>query len=63
MKMQKINFEQFQKDFDRFIDEVENGKSFIITGQNGDVMIIPYFKNEKFKDDLVRLHTDHNEAS
>ena len=63
MKMQKINFEQFQKDFDRFIDEVENGKSFIITGQNSDVMIIPYFKNEKFKDDLVRLHTDHNEAS
>jgi hypothetical protein len=40
---------------------VENGESFIITSEHGDVMLIPYSSNEE-SDDLIRIHTDHEEG-
>lgn len=63
MTVQKIDIQQFQRDFDRFIDEVENGKSFIITSEHGDVMLIPHKGTTENQDDLVRIYTDHEEGS
>jgi antitoxin (DNA-binding transcriptional repressor) of toxin-antitoxin stability system len=63
MDIQKINIQQFQKDFDRFIDEVENGKTFMITSEHGNVMLIPYKNTQENQDDLIRIYTDHEEGS
>ena len=61
--MQKIDIEQFQRDFDRFIDEVENGKSFLITSEHGNVMLVPCSNDTNNPDDLVKIYTDHEEGS
>jgi hypothetical protein len=77
MKMyQEINelklftVEEFQADFDNLIDRVEKGESFIITSEHGNVFIVPY--NEVVQicedanvdiDDIVKIHTDHEEGS
>ena len=77
MKMyQEINelklftVEEFQADFDNLIDRVEKGESFIITSEHGNVVIVPY--NEVVQicedanvdiDDIVKIHTDHEEGS
>jgi antitoxin (DNA-binding transcriptional repressor) of toxin-antitoxin stability system len=56
--MEKFTVEEFQADFDNLLERVENGESFIITSEHGDVMLIPYGSNEE-SDDLVRIHTEH----
>jgi len=40
---------------------VENGESFIVTSEHGDAMMIPY-SQYKEADDLIRIHTDHEEG-
>ena len=59
--MEKFTVEEFQADFDNLLERVENGESFIITSKHGDAMMIPYGGNEE-SDDLVRIHTDHEEG-
>ena len=66
--LQKFTVEQFQTDFDTLIERVENGESFIITDGERNAVIVPYNETIKFAvetlsdDDLVRIHTDHEEG-
>lgn len=60
--MKILSIEEFQSDFDDVIEKVENGESFIIKSEYGNVMLVPY-KNYKECDDLVKIYTDHEEGS
>jgi prevent-host-death family protein len=59
--MEKFTVEEFQEDFDNLLERVENGESFIITSEHGDAMMIPYAQYKE-ADDLIRIHTDHEEG-
>jgi antitoxin (DNA-binding transcriptional repressor) of toxin-antitoxin stability system len=59
--MKSITIEELQEDFDAILDEVENGKSFLIKSEYGDAMLVPY-SQYKESDDLIRIHTDHEEG-
>lgn len=74
--MQKFTTEQFQENFDELFDRVENGESFIISDKDhGEFMIVPASEFEDLndviksgltnndEDELVRIHTDHDEGS
>ena len=75
MKMQELEnlesftVEEFQADFDNLIERVENGESFIIKDGNRSAVIVPYNETIKYAiesnvdDELIRLHTDHEEGS
>ena len=75
MKMQEISelqsftVEEFQSDFDNLIDRVENGESFLITSEHGNAVIVPYkevvhvFEESGVDQDIIRIHTDHEEGS
>lgn len=55
--MEKYTVEEFQQNFDNLINMVENDrKSFIITSEHGDALIMPA------DDELIRIYTEHNEA-
>jgi len=58
--LQKFTVEEFQKDFDNLMNNVENGESLVITSEHGDVVMIPYDDDVK---ELIRIHTElNNEA-
>jgi len=59
--MEMFTIEEFQEDFDNLLDRVENGESFMIRSEHGDAMLIPY-SEYKEEDDLIRIHTDHEEG-
>ena len=61
LTMQKFTVEEFQADFDNLLERVENGESFIITSEYGDAMMIPYGEYKEV-DDMIRIHTDHEEG-
>ena len=67
--LQKFTVEEFQADFDNLIERVENGESFIITDGERNVVIVPHKETIKFAveskvdDDVIRIHTDHEEGS
>jgi hypothetical protein len=75
MKMQELEefqsftVEEFQSDFDNLMNRVENGESFIIRDGNKSAVIVPYNETISYSiessvdDDLIRLHTDHEEGS
>ena len=75
MKMQEISelqsftVEQFQSDFDNLITRVERGESFIITSDNGNAVMVPYkevvqvFEECGVDDDIIHIHTNHEEGS
>jgi antitoxin (DNA-binding transcriptional repressor) of toxin-antitoxin stability system len=55
--MIKVGIEQFQNDFDNYIERVEQGESFIIKDLSGkSVMIVPC------DDEVVRVHMEHNDG-
>jgi len=60
--MEVFSVEEFQEDFDNLLERVENGESFIITSEYGNAVMIPYGKHNEI-DDLIRIHTDHEEGS
>lgn len=61
--MKSFTVEEFQSDFDNLLDRVEKGESFIITSKHGNAVIVPYNETLNFfEDDIVRIHTDHEEA-
>jgi len=69
-KFEKFTIEEFQSDFDTLMGRVENGESFIITSEYGNVVMIPY--NEVIQicedanvdfEEIVKIHTDHEEGS
>ncbi|QPX48012.1 hypothetical protein PQC13_gp047 [Synechococcus phage S-SRM01] len=59
--MKKLSIEQLQVKFEEYFDLVESGESFIITSEHGDVIMTPVNVIEEV-DDLVRIHTDHEEG-
>ena len=59
--MKKLSIEQLQVNFEEYFDLVESGESFIITSEHGDVIMTPVNVIEEV-DDLVRIHTDHEEG-
>ncbi len=75
MKMQELEnlksftVEEFQADFDNLIERVENGESFIIKDGNKSAVIVPYNETIKYAvesvvdDELIHIHTDHEEGS
>ena len=68
-ELQSFTVEEFQNDFDNLIQRVENGESFIIQDGDNSAVIVPYNETIKYAidsvvdDELIRLHTDHEEAS
>jgi antitoxin (DNA-binding transcriptional repressor) of toxin-antitoxin stability system len=71
-ELQSFTVEEFQADFDNLIDRVENGESFIIRDGRKSAVIVPYNETIKFaldqqnpivNDELIRIHTDHEEGS
>lgn len=63
MNMKTLTVQEVEKNFDEIMSRVENGESFAITGKFGDAVLIPYsqYKYEEV-DDLIRIHTDHEEG-
>ena len=61
-QMKKFTVEEFQNDFDNLMDKVEQGESFIISDENKNVIVLPYKEYQEITDDLVRIHTDHDEG-
>lgn len=67
--LQKFTVEEFQADFDTLIERVENGESFVITDGEKSAVIVPYRETIKFAienyvdDELIRIHTNHEEGS
>jgi prevent-host-death family protein len=65
----KFTVEEFQENFDNLMNRVENGESIIITSDHGNVVIVPYnevvevFQESGVSDELIRIHTDHEEGS
>ena len=69
--MEKFTVEEFQKDFNNLLERVENGESFIVTDQGKEVVIMPAEDYEYIVDtvdgivdeEVIRIHTDHEEGS
>lgn len=68
-ELQSFTVEEFQADFDNLMARVENGESFILRDGNNSAVIVPYNETIKYEiesvvdDELIRLHTDHEEGS
>jgi antitoxin (DNA-binding transcriptional repressor) of toxin-antitoxin stability system len=60
--MEQFTVEQFQERFDELLDRVENGETFQISNGENVIMITPYRIIEDI-DEIVRIHTDHEEGS
>lgn len=59
--MKTLTIEELQKDFDNILKLVEGGESFLIKSENGNAILIPH-SNDEEDDDLIRIHTDHEEG-
>jgi antitoxin (DNA-binding transcriptional repressor) of toxin-antitoxin stability system len=68
-ELQSFTVEEFQADFDNLINRVENGESFIIRDGDNSAVIVPYNETIKYAvesivdDELIHIHTDHEEGS
>jgi hypothetical protein len=64
-----FTIEEFEMDFDNLMSRVENGETLLIKSEHGNALMVPYKEviniceeaNVDF-DDLVRIHTDHEEG-
>jgi hypothetical protein len=68
-ELQSFTIQEFQENFDDLMSRVENGESFIIRDGDNSAVIVPYNETIKYAiestvdDDIIRLHTDHEEGS
>lgn len=68
-QLQSFTVEEFQSDFDNLMNRVENGETFMITSEHGNAVIVPYkevvkvFEESSIDEDIIRIHTDHEEGS
>ena len=68
-ELQSFTVQEFQENFDNLMNRVENGESFIIRDGDNSAVIVPYNETIKYAiesnvdDDIIRLHTDHEEGS
>ena len=56
--MEKFTVEEFQNRFDELMERVENGEHLGIINENGQVAVMM-----PADDELIRIHTDHEEGS
>lgn len=61
--MKILTIDQFQEKFDEYFDKVESGESFLIKSEYGEALILPYAVYKTEIDELVRIHTEHEEGS
>jgi PHD/YefM family antitoxin component YafN of YafNO toxin-antitoxin module len=59
--MKTLTVQEVEENFDEIMSRVEKGESFVISSEFGDAMLMPY-GDYKEVDDLVRIHTDHEEG-
>jgi antitoxin (DNA-binding transcriptional repressor) of toxin-antitoxin stability system len=68
-ELQSFTVQEFQENFDNLMNRVENGESFIIRDGDNSAVIVPYNETIKYAiesnvdDEIIRLHTDHEEGS
>ena len=68
-ELQSFTIEEFQSDFDNLMQRVENGESFIIRDGDNSAVVVPYNETIKYAveslvdDELIHIHTDHEEGS
>ena len=68
-EFQRFTIEEFQSDFDNLFSRVEAGETFVITSEHGDAVIVPYkevvkiFEETGVEEEIIRIHTDHEEGS
>jgi hypothetical protein len=62
-KMESFTTEEFQLYFDELLERVENGESFVIKGDYGNCVLVPCneYGCEEI-DDLIRIHTHHEDG-
>lgn len=61
-KMESFTVEEFQLHFDELIERVENGESFIIKSEYGDAVMVPCKENCEELDEIIRIHTEHEDG-
>ena len=67
--LQSFTVQEFQSDFDNLMSRVENGESFIIRDGDNSAVIVPYNETIKYAiesvvdEELINIHTDHEEGS
>ena len=67
--LESFTIEEFQSDFDNLMERVENGESFIIRDGENSAVIVPYNETIKYSidpvvdEELIDIHTDHEEGS
>jgi hypothetical protein len=59
--MKTLTVQEVEENFDDIMSRVEKGESFIISSEFGNAMLMPY-GDYKEVDDLIRIHTDHEEG-
>ena len=59
--MKTLTVQEVEENFDEIMSRVEMGESFVITSEFGNAMLMPY-NQYKEVDDLIRIHTDHEEG-
>jgi hypothetical protein len=69
-ELESFTVEEFQADFDALMERVKNGESFIIKSEHGNAVIAPYQEVVRVledaginEEDMIRIHTDHEEGS
>lgn len=60
--MKTLTVEQLESNFEDIFSRVEKGEKFIIQSNTGNVMLVPYNQRQEEVDDLIRIHTDHEEG-
>lgn len=59
--MKTISIHELQENFEYFIDEVESGKSFIVSSEDGCVVLLPYNKYKEAKE-TYECFCNHNDG-
>ncbi len=69
-ELKSFTVEEFQADFDNLMEKAENGESFLIKSEHGNAIMVPYKKVIRICEEadvdfeeIVRIHTDHEEGS
>ena len=68
-QLETFTVEEFQADFDTLLDRVQNGETFLIKSEYGNAIIVPYkevvkvFEDANVDEELIRIHTQHEEGS
>jgi len=58
--MNKISIEKLQENFEEYLNMVEEGKSFLVISEYGEVILTQHRESEEDFDDMMRIHTELN---